>query len=401
MRLLFLLLFFSQVCYGQNSSRKTHFKISGVVVGKDTGNIVLNYNDANNKGVFDTVRIENGKFEFSGTVNIISDANLWTDLKNNIFGDKSIIRFLLEASNISISYTDGFATKAIIKGSKTYNEWTKWEDEKSKFIISKSQYKQRADSIFKLTKTDTAQLKNLRILINQLDSVSTTTRNADLNYISQNTKSYLSGFLLSRYKRQLSIDLLENYFALLSKNVKKSNVGYTVLEYIYPLSDNIAFKKANPLNGIEFNEKLASIKSIHDLVSSDTSGNSITFKRFKGNYILIDFWASWCKPCVADIPHLKKILEEYKNDSIQFISVSLDTDGNKWKKAIFDNKLNWLQVSELTGFHGLVPTYCKIIVGVPQYVLVDRNGIIINSDAPRPDDPKLKILLNNSLKKRL
>jgi len=361
----------------------------------------LNYNDANNKGVFDTVSIKNGKFEFSGTVNIISDANLWTDLKNNIFGDKSIIRFLLEANNVSISYTDGFATKAIIKGSKTHNEWTKWEDEKSKFIISKLNYKEKADSIYKLTKTDTTQLKNLRTIINQLDSVSIITRNADLNYISQNTKSYLSGFLLSRYKRQLSIDSLENYFTLLSKDVKKSNVGYTVLEYIYPLSDNIAFKKANPLNGIEFNEKLASIKSIHDLVSSDTSGNKIDFKTFKGKYVLIDFWASWCKPCIADIPYLKKVIEEFKNDSIQFISVSLDTDRKKWKKAILDNNLNWLQVSELTGFHGLVPTYCKIIVGVPQYVLVDKNGVIINPDTPRPDDPELKILLNNSLKRRL
>jgi hypothetical protein len=98
---------------------------------------------------------------------------------------------------------------------------------------------------------------------------------------------------------------------------------------------------------------------------------------------------------------LKKIIAEYKNDSIQFISVSLDTDRNKWKKAILDNKLSWLQVSELTGFHGLVPTYCKIIVGVPQYVLVDKNGIIVNSDTPRPDDPELKKLLNNSLNKRL
>jgi thiol-disulfide isomerase/thioredoxin len=227
------------------------------------------------------------------------------------------------------------------------------------------------------------------------------TRNADLKYISQHTKSYLSGFLLSRYIRQLSTDSIENYYALLSKDVKKSNVGYSVLNYIYPLSDNIAFKKENPLNGIEFNEKLASIKSIHDLVSSDIYGNSIDFKRFKGNYVLIDFWASWCKPCIADIPYLKRVIEEFKNDSIQFISVSLDTDEIKWKKAILENNLSWLQVSELTGFHGLVPTYCKIIVGIPQYVLVDKNGVIINSNAPRPDDPELKILLNNSLKRRL
>ena len=180
--------------------------------------------------------------------------------------------------------------------------------------------------------------------------------------------------------------------------MKKSNVGYSVLEYLYPLTDNMVFKKANPLNGIEFNEKLALIKSIHDLSSMDVSGNSINFKRFKGQYLLIDFWASWCKPCIGDIPYLKAVIEKYKNDSIQFVSVSLDTDEKKWKKAITVNNLNWLQVSDLKGFHGLIPTYCKVVLGVPQYVLVDKNGMIINSDAPRPDDPELKKIINILLK---
>ena len=398
MRLFILLLFFSQICYCQSNGTKNHFKIYGFVIGKDTGKIVLNYNDVNNKGVFDTAIIKKGKFEFSGTVNIISDANLWTNLKNKSFSDKSVFRFLLEAGNISIIYKDGLDTKPIIKGLKTQIEWEKWEEEKSKFIISKAQYKKSADSIIVLSKTDSTQFKNLRNLINQLDSVNITSRMADLNYISQHNKSYLSGFLLSRYKRQLSTDSVQNYYELLSKGVKQSNVGYTVLDYLYPLTDDIIFKKANPLNGTEFNEKLALIKSIHDLFSKDASGNSIDFKRFKGQYLLIDFWASWCKPCIGDIPYLKAIIEKYKNDSIQFVSVSLDTDEIKWKKAITFNNLNWLQVSDLKGFHGLIPTYCKIVLGVPQYVLVDKNGMIINSDAPRPDDPELKKIINILLK---
>ena len=398
MRLFILLLFFSQICYCQSKRTKNHFKIKGVVIGKDTGEIVLNYNDVNNRGVFDTAIIKNGKFEFSGTVNIISDANLWTDIKNKSYSDKSVSRFLLEAGNISVIYKDGLDTKPIIKGLKTQIEWDKWEEEKSKFIISKAQYKKKADSIYTLLKTDSTQFKNLRNLVNQLDSVNVTTRIADLNYISQHNKSYLSGFLLSRYKRQLSTDSVQNYYESLSKEVKKSNVGYSVLEYLYPLTDNMAFKKANPLNGIEFNEKLALIKSIHDLSSMDESGNSINFKRFKGQYLLIDFWASWCKPCIGDIPYLKAVIEKYKNDSIQFVSVSLDTDEKKWKKAITVNNLNWLQVADLKGFHGLIPTYCKVVLGVPQYVLVDKNGMIINSDAPRPDDPELKKIINILLK---
>ena len=242
-------------------------------------------------------------------------------------------------------------------------------------------------------------MKNLRLATARLDSINLISRAADLDYILQHNNSYLSAFMLSRHKRRLSTDTIEYYFSRLSKNVKNSNVGYTVLEYVYPLSNNILFKKANPLNGVKFNEKLNLIKSVHDLVSKDPNGKNIEFKRFKGNYILIDFWASWCKPCIADVPYLRKIIEEFKNDSIQFVSVSLDTDGKKWKKAITLNDLNWLQVSELTGFHGLVPTYCKVIIGIPQYVLVDKFGKIINFDAPRPEEPELRLLLNKLLNK--
>ena len=399
MRLLFLILLFSNVCYCQTNILKNQFKVSGTVIGKDTGRIVLNYYDGNNKMRFDTTIIKNGKFAFSGTVNVVSDANLWTDLKNIYFGDKSVIRFLLEANKISISYREGFVTKALLQGSKSHTEWEKWEEKKTKFIISNSQYIYKADSIYRLVKSDTTQLKNLRLANARLDSINLISRAADLDYILQHNNSYLSAFILSRHKRRLSIDTIEYYFSRLSKNVKNSNVGYTVLEYVYPLSNNILFKKANPLNGVKFNEKLNLIKSVHDLVSKDPNGKNIEFKRFKGNYILIDFWASWCKPCIADVPYLRKIIEEFKNDSIQFVSVSLDTDGKRWKKAITVNDLNWLQVSELTGFHGLVPIYCKVIIGIPQYVLVDKFGKIINYDAPRPEEPELRLLLNKLLNK--
>jgi len=397
MRLIILFLISSNFCYCQNNPTNNDFELNGIVTGKDSGKIVLLYNDENNNRVSDTTIIQNGKFEFSGTVNIVCDAYLWTDLKNQSYSDKSVIRFLIEAGNLSVSYTEGLATKAVIKGSNTQTEWKNWESEKSKFIPSQTQYNKNADSIYLLSKTDSTQIRNLRNLVSKFDSASITTKIADLNYVSENNKSYLSGFLLSRYKRLLPIDTLEFYYELLSREVKQSNVAYTVLNHVYPLSDNIAFKKANPLNGVEFNEKLALVKSIYDLTSFDSSGKNVDFKRFKGKYLLIDFWASWCKPCIKDIPDLKKIIQEYKNDSIQFISVSLDTDGEKWKKAILENKLTWSQVSELTGFQGLVPTYCKIVVGIPQYVLVDKNGVIINADAPRPNDPALKILLNNVL----
>ncbi len=82
-----------------------------------------------------------------------------------------------------------------------------------------------------------------------------------------------------------------------------------------------------------------------------------------------------------------------------FISVSLDTDEERWKTAVLKNNLYWEQVSDLKGFNGLIPTYCKIIKGIPQYVLIDKNGIIINGETPRPEEPELRILLNKLLGK--
>ena len=400
MRLLTLLLFLSKICYCQDYNTKKHFKLSGVIVGKDTGKIAINYNDWNNRGVFDTTQIINGKFEFTGTVNVVSDANIWTDIKNISFSDKSVIRFLLEPGNISVTCSSEDGAKAIIKGSNTQIEWEHWENEKSKIISSIEPYKKRADSLYLLSKKDSTQLKTFKEIIRQMDSINIVTRIADLNYIRKQNKSYLSGFLLSKHKRKMVVDSVQNYFELLTRNVKESNVGYTVLKYVYPLSDNISFKKTNPLNGVEFDEKLASIKSVHNLFSTNQFGDSVYFENFRGNYILIDFWASWCKPCLADVPHLKEIIEEFKDDSIKFISVSLDTDEIKWKNAISAYNLNWVQVSDLKGFHGLVPTYCKIVIGIPHYVLVDKNGKIIDSNAPRPDDPQLKILISKLLTRK-
>lgn len=391
------LLSFTYSGHSQNSENRSFFRLNGDVSGKDTGKIVLLYNDMSNRGVSDTAIIKNGKFEFSGTVNKICDAYLWTDLKNKNFSDKSVIRFLLQTGIISVSYTNGLSENATIKGSKTQYDWENWEKKKSTFIMSKADYKMRADSIYLLAKTDSTQLIILRELVNKLDSVNIVNRQADLAYVTQNTHSYLSGFLLSRYKRQMAVDSIEKFFDLLSQDVKSSNVGYTVLSYAYPLSNNLNFKKANPLNGIQFNEKLASIKTVYDLTSSDSSGDIIDFNRFRGNYLYIDFWASWCVPCIKDIPALKNTIEKYKGVPIKFISVSLDTDEKKWKKAILDNNMYWLQASELTGFQGLVPTYCKIIIGVPQYVLVDKNGVIVSPDAPRPGTPELTSLLNSVL----
>lgn len=383
--------------FSQAANNKT-FIITGRIIGRDTGTVVLYYADSENNNAIDSAILKKGKFRFSGTVNRVCDAHLWTDLNNHDFSDPSVVRFLLEPKNINILFNN---PNAIISGSKSQVEKEKFDKEKSYLLVPKNQIQTKIDSLYKLSKLQSnphIEEKTFELHA-KIDSVNDCIKSIDLEYIKRHKNSYLSGFLLSTYKRKLPIDTLQVYYSLLGVDVKNSSEGKKVIEYVYPLTTDNAFRSKNSTFGLEFDKKLSKIKSIYDFSLNDKSGKKISFKIFKDKYLLIDFWASWCGPCIDNFPYLKKLIEEYKSDSIQFISVSLDKNSTRWKAAIKKYNLPAIQLSDLKGFDGLLPVYCKVVTSIPRYVLIDKSGKIINYDTPQPMDPGLKILIDNLLKK--
>ncbi len=348
--------------FGQFANNNS-FTVTGKILNRNTGIVVLYYTHPEIGNYVDSATLKNGEFKFSGKVNRVSDAHLWTDTSNHNFSDSSVVRFLLEPGNIFITYNKG---NAIITGSKSQGEKENFNKEKSALHILKNQQQEEL---------------------------------IDLAYIRQHKNSYLSGFLLSSYKRKLPMDTLQMYYNLLSNEVKASSEGKKVIEYIYPLTDDVGFRNKNPIHGSEYNKRLNEIKSVYDLSLIDTAGNKVSLKTFKGRYLLIDFWASWCQPCITNFPFMEELEKEYKSDSIEFISVSLDTDNNRWEEAIKKHQLIGWQLSDLHGFDGMLPVYCKVSNDIPQYVLIDKEGKIINHDTPQPMNPELKILIDKLFKK--
>ncbi len=383
---------FSQAAYN------SRFNITGRIIGQDTGTVVLYYTNNENKNSIVTAILKNGEFKFTGKVNRVCDAYLWTDTSNHNFSDASVVRFLLEPQKIDILYNK---SNAIISGSKSQAEKEKFDKEKSNLLIPKNQFQNQIDSLYKLSKLQSNPLIQAKMdeLYAKMDSINARIKPVDLEYIKRHKNSYLSGFLLSSYKRKLPIDTLQVYYSLLGDDVKSSSEGNKVIEYVYPLTSDNEFRRKNPLFGLDFDNQLGKIKSIYDFNLNDRFGRKINFENFKDRYLLIDFWASWCVPCIENFPYLKKLMEEYKSDSIQFISVSLDTNSNSWKAAIKKYDLPDIQLSDLKGFEGLLPVYCKVVTSIPRYVLVDKSGKIINYDTPDPMNPELKILIDNLLKK--
>ena len=127
-------------------------------------------------------------------------------------------------------------------------------------------------------------------------------------------------------------------------------------------------------------------------------GGTTSLSDLKGKYVYIDVWATWCGPCKAEIPSLKKLEEKYHDKNIQFVSLSIDdarTHGGSWEKANEDWKA-MVKDKELSGIQLIAPKGWKSqfvadykIKGIPRFILIDPNGNVVTPDAPRPSSNEI------------
>ncbi|ASS50988.1 MAG: thioredoxin [Candidatus Fluviicola riflensis] len=113
---------------------------------------------------------------------------------------------------------------------------------------------------------------------------------------------------------------------------------------------------------------------------SDIDGTAFTLTSLKGKVVLIDFWASWCAPCMKEQPELKNLYEKFidsvKADKFEIVGVSLDKDRENWKKGVKRFKTEWVHVSDLLFWKSPIAKDYKL-EGLPYNVLIDENGVII------------------------
>lgn len=128
-------------------------------------------------------------------------------------------------------------------------------------------------------------------------------------------------------------------------------------------------------------------------------GGKTKLSDFKGKYVYIDLWATWCGPCRQEIPYLQKIEEKYHGKNIEFVSISIDNakDNDKWKNFVTDKNLGGVQLfADKDWRSDFVVEYG--VTGIPRFILIDPKGNILNSDAARPSSPELQLQLDSILK---
>jgi thiol-disulfide isomerase/thioredoxin len=181
----------------------------------------------------------------------------------------------------------------------------------------------------------------------------------DFQYIPAHPHSYLAGFIL--YTHSLynpDAGKLATLYKGLDPAIQDSYFGRLTNESIVK-AVNIDVGKPAP-----------------DFTQTDINGKPVALSSFKGHYVLVDFWASWCGPCRAENPAVLKAYRAYHSKGFDILGVSLDEKKDKWLAAIKKDGLEWRQVSDLKGWENSVAQLYGVL-GIPMNYLLDKDGKII------------------------
>jgi thiol-disulfide isomerase/thioredoxin len=131
-----------------------------------------------------------------------------------------------------------------------------------------------------------------------------------------------------------------------------------------------------------------------DFTYPDIEGNEVSLSSLQGKLVYVDVWATWCGPCLGEIPSLQKLEEDYHDKNITFLSVSVDTDKDAWMKMVQEDNLGGIQLWA-DGWSQITKDYA--IFGIPRFMLFSADGKVISSDAPRPSSGDIRALLDSNL----
>jgi len=199
----------------------------------------------------------------------------------------------------------------------------------------------------------------------------------------------------------LKKNLTNFYAADLFKHfvINQPNVDYNLVKNFYQVYMKFHINKLSTRKDIasEIEKIKIEIKEnakVPNFNANDIKGNIFNSEALKGNFYLINFWATWCKPCLQEIPAIKLIANKYKN--LKIISVSLDKDSNAFRKMIAEKEMNWTHIlnnkSMLDDFK---------VNPIPMLYLVDEQGVIVYNKIERTNETDQLVILNTVLENKL
>lgn len=330
------------------------------------------------KELKDSTNIEKGQFTFKGNVENPLQAILMlrnTDSKGKLAKQDEYLYFYLENSKIKVESDSSF-DEARISGSRS-------NAENEVLVGLRAPYRKVADSIKRVFYSWTPEQKKDTLLNKSLGKVMNDTKigydSVSRIFIAGRPNSFIALYTFKEVDLgyDFNPDTAERRFAHFSPELRESKLGQQFLSII------------------DKGKKTNIGAQAMDFAQPDSSGKQVKLSDFRGQYVLVDFWASWCAPCRAENPNLLKAYNKFKSKKFTILGVSLDDPNARkaWLHAVEQDGMPWIQVSELKGFKSEAAVDYGV-QAIPTNYLISPHGVILAKNLRGEDlDKKLVEIL--------